>query len=652
MKKFFNLIELTIVIAILGILASTVMTNVTDINKDAEMTAIKTNIRTLQLAVDRYSLDNNGKFPTKEVPKKEVPQPLELEELMPTYIRNLPNTKSLKYWVDYQGKVWVSSVDSPVNINYRNGKVSWDAVLGAISYNIYEVEGNPNIDVTGSLKRMTFVRNVKSEDLGSKPEIALNPNKIYLISAIDVFNLESAPAGKGYEGYNLNMEGKTKPVAVIKMTPEQGVTINTTVIWESESYHPQELSIVEEEWEGRADRYPIEGLYTVRLRVKDENGVWSNWAEKSFYVINPEVIKDIAVGHSHTLIIKNDNSLWGFGSNEFGQLGTLQYLGGHVPTPILIMEDVEAVSAGAYHTLVKKTDNSLWAFGHNYYGQLGVNKNIWTDVANHTPVKVLDNVKTMAAGEYYSLVVKNNNELWGFGNNRYGQLGIQDNINMNMPNPIPKFVMSNVRDVSAGNNHSLIIKTDNTLWACGNNHYNQYGDATGNRGQHAIAPPVFVMNNVKMAVAGHNYSLILKLDSTLWSVGDNKWGQLGNKEASGTGSTVSNPVYVTNNVKYITAGGFHSLIIKKDNSLWSFGSNRYGELGHSIRFKENKDNYNPIKIMDNVIDVATGLDYTIVIKDNFSVVGFGRNNFGQLGNPQSPQEGNYVPVVINIPKRE
>lgn len=46
------------------------------------------------------------------------------------------------------------------------------------------------------------------------------------------------------------------------------------------------------------------------------------------------------------------------------------------------------------------------------------------------------------------------------------------------------------------------------------------------------------------------------------------------------------------------------------------------------------------------------IELTIVIKDNFSVVGFGQNNFGQLGNPQSPQEGNYVPVVINIPKRE
>ena len=218
-----------------------------------------------------------------------------------------------------------------------------------------------------------------------------------------------------------------------------------------------------------------------------------------------------------------------------------------------------------------------------------------------------------------------------------------------MPNPNSKLILKNVKEVSVGKNHSLIVKTDNSLFACGNNHYNQYGDANGNRGQKAVAPSVFVMDNVRTAQAGHNYSLILKTDNTLWTVGDNKFGQLGIAEASGTGKTVSDPVYVMDDVKEIAGGGHHSLIIKRDKSLWSFGSNRYGELGRNEGFGKNKDHYNPVKVMDGVLEVAAGLDYTIVVKDDYSLLGFGRNNYGQLGNPQSPQGGSYTPVLIELP---
>ena len=102
-----------------------------------------------------YQLENYGEYPVvgEEQPSIGLPKQLSFDKLYPKYIRNLPKNEGLYYWVDYQGKVWVSSVDSPVtvNINDTNREISWDAVLGAISYNIYEVEGNPNINVTSSI---------------------------------------------------------------------------------------------------------------------------------------------------------------------------------------------------------------------------------------------------------------------------------------------------------------------------------------------------------------------------------------------------------------------------------------------------------------------------------------------------------------------
>src|SRR5205085_143677 len=119
----------------------------------------------------------------------------------------------------------------------------------------------------------------------------------------------------------------------------------------------------------------------------------------------------MAAGINHSLILKEDNSLWATGNNFNGQLGDGTNVTRHAP--VKIMDNVKAISAGDLHSLFLKQDNTLWAAGWNFWGALGDG----TDVDKLTAVKIMDHVKDMATGVAYSLILKEDNSVWATGFN-------------------------------------------------------------------------------------------------------------------------------------------------------------------------------------------------------------------------------------------
>ena len=102
--------------------------------------------------------------------------------------------------------------------------------------------------------------------------------------------------------------------------------------------------------------------------------------------------KAVSAGGCHCMVLKTDGTAWGFGFNQYGQLGdgttTQRY------KPVMAMSNVKEVSAGDMHTLVLKNDGSVWAFGYNCSGQIGDG----TTTNRAVPVKVLDGIRHIAAG--------------------------------------------------------------------------------------------------------------------------------------------------------------------------------------------------------------------------------------------------------------
>jgi alpha-tubulin suppressor-like RCC1 family protein len=191
------------------------------------------------------------------------------------------------------------------------------------------------------------------------------------------------------------------------------------------------------------------------------------------------------------------------------------------------------------------------------------------------------------------------------------------------------------RAVSAGAFHSFFVKSDGSLWAMGGNWDGQLGDGT-TTDRHS---PVKVMDaNVTSVAAGKAHSLFLKVDGTLWATGWNGWGQLGD----GTTADRNSPVQVASNVVRIAAGGAHSLYEKADGTLWATGRNNIGALGDGSPIRQTS----PFEAVNaNVTKVSAGNWHSLFLKDNGSLWAMGYNNASQLGDGTTDRRASPVSIV-------
>ena len=172
-----------------------------------------------------------------------------------------------------------------------------------------------------------------------------------------------------------------------------------------------------------------------------------------------------------SFILKNDNTLWGCGDNQYGQLGLGDKSNRYTFTIIDSNPgNIKLVCCGKYYTLILQNNGTLWGCGDNQYGQLGLgdtnNRNIFTEITN--------DVKSAYCGENYTFILKNDGTLWGCGENTSGQLGLGDKTNKSTFTQIT-INIDNINSVYCGNGHTIILKNDGTLWGCGLNQSGQLG---------------------------------------------------------------------------------------------------------------------------------------------------------------------------------
>jgi alpha-tubulin suppressor-like RCC1 family protein len=406
-------------------------------------------------------------------------------------------------------------------------------------------------------------------------------------------------------------------------------------------------------------------------------GVESNWSQ-------------VSAGTSHTMAIKTNGTLWGWGSNSGTQIGDSSFSSKSSPVQIGTLSNWSQVSSGVSATMAIKTDGTLWSWGYNLFNlmgfssvnyfispvQVGTDTN-WSKVAigaqttiaiksdktlwawgsnrinNGTPLGIFVSTsnpsfvntnnlyKEISAGQSFSMAIATNGTLWGWGVNSSGQLG---NGNLTtQSSPVQIGTLSNWSKVASGDSFSVSIKTDGTLWAWGvQNSYGELGDNTTTNRSSPVQ--IGTLSNWSQISAGIDHMVSLKTDGTLWTWGSNINGQLGHNLP--TTSHRSSPVQLgtLNDWSKVFAGENHTLAVKTDGTLWSWGSNSNGQLGQNRA--TNAPLSSPVQVgtLRDWLNIAAGGNYSIAVKTNGTLWGWGANSSGNLGTSNTTQHSSPVQV--------
>jgi alpha-tubulin suppressor-like RCC1 family protein len=220
----------------------------------------------------------------------------------------------------------------------------------------------------------------------------------------------------------------------------------------------------------------------------------------------------IAAGADHSLALRTDGTVWAWGYNYEGQLGNGTTTHSSVPVQVSGLTGVTAIAAGSAegdHSLALRSDGSVWAWGGNARGQLGTG----TTTNSSTPVQVngLSEVTAIAAGTLHSLALRADGTMRAWGFNYFGQLGNGTTTDSTIPVQVSG--LSGVATIGAGHAYSFAVLTDGTLRAWGDNTSGQLGDGTTTTYPNPTPYPtpvqVIGLSGVTAIAAGNSHSLAL-----------------------------------------------------------------------------------------------------------------------------------------------
>ena len=236
-------------------------------------------------------------------------------------------------------------------------------------------------------------------------------------------------------------------------------------------------------------------------------------------------IKQISCGASFTICVCESGDVYAFGSNDTGQLGLGNY-SGKSPLQIECLSNIDFVACGSFHAICKSYSGEIFAWGSNDKGQLGINKKSYKKTK---PVKCNDwpnNVVDIKCGERHTLVLTSNQEVFSCGSGYYGQLG-RDGINNKYFAPSLQIIegLKEIIRIECGITHSFCIDINNELYVFGDNKYGQLGLGHEDEEEKPIKHPS--LSNIIDISTGGNHTFVKTSNNEIYAFGYNNHSQLG-----------------------------------------------------------------------------------------------------------------------------
>lgn len=328
----------------------------------------------------------------------------------------------------------------------------------------------------------------------------------------------------------------------------------------------------------------VDTRYFSNIAIKNDGTLWT-WGDNTWgqLGIGSYVTKKIptqvggsnqwnkvGAGDDQMFGIKNDGSLWAWGNNTYGELGDGTTTTRVFPTQIGTSTDWVFITSGISSSYGIKSNGTLWAWGRNHNGQLGIGST--TDQINPIQVGTETNWVKISTNNNQVFGLKSDGTLWEWG--YYNSDGGNALYNST---PVRVGIDNNFVDISASIFHRLALKSDGTIWSWGIDAYGELGGPIPNT--FTIPGQIGTMTNWSKICTGVNASYAIKNDGTLWVWGRNNYGQLG--DGTYVNKSVPTQVGLMNDWTTILGAGYNHAIVKKnDGTLWAVGYNQYGQLGN------------------------------------------------------------------------
>lgn len=323
----------------------------------------------------------------------------------------------------------------------------------------------------------------------------------------------------------VNDLSRIKPVAHFSMKPDNKFTTTSYITYDTSTCIAEDGEILEKKWENKQATFKEPGIYTIRLKIKDKNGNWSDFFEREIKVAEEQGIKQIETYDGSFFMVYNNGKTLSKGQNEFGQLG----IGSLHAAPDLkynsMYDSVLDVACGESFNIFRFHDGSVGTAGSNRNGELATG-----DKNNQKTISIvwgLENIKQIAAGNKFAAALDYEGNVYVWGDNSYNQLMKEDTVDSTTP--IKLAGVSGIKQIACGSNFGLALKYDGTVMAWGDNSHGQL--AVGYKGSIPNAS-VTLYSNVKSVHAGDKYSLVVTESGKVIGCGNNAYGQLGMKGKS------------------------------------------------------------------------------------------------------------------------
>ena len=335
--------------------------------------------------------------------------------------------------------------------------------------------------------------------------------------------------------------------------------------------------------------------------------------------LNGRQIVEVSAGNEHTAVLTDTGDVFTCGYNDSGQCGVGTT--GRVPALRRVEtfhnKNIVSVNSsnGCEHLMCLDDDGHVYSCGYNARGQLGHGNKQQVTLPTLVQGLFSYRVTKIACSYYHTIVATDQDDVFSFGRNDFGQLGIGSQEEMLSPVRVPFFRdKGSILSMACGQYHSLVSVTGGGCYAFGKNDYGQLG-IVSHEPRHVPEQLAGTVGEeiIKQIACGYYHTCIITVEEMVYTFGRNDYGQLG----LGHQNNTRTPSHVTllddHSIIDITCGCYHSVAMSRTGKVFTFGRNNHGQLGLGNKL----DVHIPQLVTDlsqyNIALVAAGFYHTIFV---------------------------------------